>query len=163
MASFCRSALMAGSRSIARSRALSQTSLNSLNPAAMASPFASATRTIPCATRFVSVLGCMESMMPLHSAIASARLTSNIAVLHHRCDKACWLCEGSSTEAEHEPNLTKQPCPDSAKLYCTAPLPCVPMAYKLLFVKRFSLSNLFLLELDILIVMVRDVMPGLKN
>ncbi|KAM1452866.1 hypothetical protein ACFXTO_002547 [Malus domestica] len=84
---------MAGSRSIARSRALSQTSLNSLNPAAMASPFASATRTIPCATRFVSVLGCMESMMPLHSAIASARLTSNIAVLHHRCDKARWLCE----------------------------------------------------------------------
>lgn len=52
MASFCRSALMAGSRSIARSRTLSQSSLNSLNPAAMSSPFASATRTIPCATRY---------------------------------------------------------------------------------------------------------------
>nr|XP_028957728.1 uncharacterized protein LOC103432742 isoform X2 [Malus domestica] len=43
MASFYRSALMA--------RALTLTSLNSLNPAAMASPFASATRTVPCATR----------------------------------------------------------------------------------------------------------------
>ncbi|BFG41529.1 hypothetical protein CerSpe_278050 [Prunus speciosa] len=87
MASLCRSALMAGSRSIARSRTLSQSSLNSLNPAAMSSPFASATRTIPCATRFVSLLGSMESMMPLHSAIASARLKSNIAV-----DSTCWSC-----------------------------------------------------------------------
>ncbi|BBH09401.1 hypothetical protein Prudu_021886, partial [Prunus dulcis] len=36
---------------------------------------------------FVSVLGSMESMMPLHSAIASARLKSNIAV-----DSTCWSC-----------------------------------------------------------------------
>ncbi|BFG41531.1 hypothetical protein CerSpe_278020 [Prunus speciosa] len=37
--------------------------------------------------RFVSLLGSMESMMPLHSAIASARLKSNIAV-----DSTCWSC-----------------------------------------------------------------------
>ncbi|CAN6544088.1 unnamed protein product [Malus baccata var. baccata] len=45
---------------------------------------------------------------------------------------------GFSTEAEHEPNSTKQPSPCSTKLYCTALLPpCVPMAYKLLFIIRF--------------------------
>ncbi|PRQ57554.1 hypothetical protein RchiOBHm_Chr1g0349571 [Rosa chinensis] len=37
--------------------------------------------------RFVSVLGSLESMMPLHSAIASARLKSNIAF-----DSTCWSC-----------------------------------------------------------------------
>ncbi|KAK9942476.1 hypothetical protein M0R45_008140 [Rubus argutus] len=88
MASFCRSALMAGSRSIsARSRTLSQSSLNALNPKATSSPFASSAKAIPSATRFVSVLGSLESMMPLHSAIASARLKSNIAF-----DSTCWSC-----------------------------------------------------------------------
>ncbi|KAL1833778.1 hypothetical protein ACET3Z_003429 [Daucus carota] len=37
--------------------------------------------------RFASVLASVESLMPLHSAIASARLTSKIA-LH----SSCWSC-----------------------------------------------------------------------
>ena len=43
--------------------------------------------------RVVSVLGSVESMMPLHSAIASARLKSNIAI-----DSSCWswLSQGTS-------------------------------------------------------------------
>ncbi|XP_012070015.1 protein NONRESPONDING TO OXYLIPINS 2, mitochondrial isoform X3 [Jatropha curcas] len=84
MASFCRSALMAGSRSIAaRSRTLTQKTLNSNS---FSSPFSSqSTRAIPNASRVVSVLGSVESLMPLHSAIASARLKSSIAV-----DSSCW-------------------------------------------------------------------------
>lgn len=35
--------------------------------------------------RFISVLGGLETMMPLHSALASARLKSSIAV-----DSSCW-------------------------------------------------------------------------
>lgn len=35
--------------------------------------------------RFASVLGSLGTMLPLHSAIAAARLKSNIAV-----DTACW-------------------------------------------------------------------------
>ncbi|GFY95111.1 hypothetical protein Acr_10g0004960 [Actinidia rufa] len=65
MASACRSAVMAGAR-----------------------------RTIPCAaSRIASVLGSVDSMMPLHSAIASARLKSNIAI-----DSTCWswLSQGIS-------------------------------------------------------------------
>ncbi|XP_004289683.1 PREDICTED: uncharacterized protein LOC101301730 isoform X4 [Fragaria vesca subsp. vesca] len=88
MASLCRSALMAGSRSISsRSRTLTQSSLNALNPKPMSSPFASSTKPMSSATRFVSVLGSLESMMPLHSAVASARLKSNIAF-----DSTCWSC-----------------------------------------------------------------------
>lgn len=43
--------------------------------------------------RIVGALGMVESMMPLHSAIASARLKSSLAV-----DSACWswLSQGTS-------------------------------------------------------------------
>ncbi|PON57876.1 envelope glycoprotein [Parasponia andersonii] len=85
MASFCRSAVMAGSRSFAaRSKILSPKSLNSTP---IASPFSSTSETIPRASRIISALGSVESLMPLHSAIASARLKSNIAV-----DTTCWSC-----------------------------------------------------------------------
>ncbi|KAB1207277.1 hypothetical protein CJ030_MR7G011598 [Morella rubra] len=84
MASFCRSALSAGSRSLAaRSKTLMQ---NSLGPkAATLHEFSSLTRAIPRSSRIVSALGSIESMLPLHSAIASARLKSSIAV-----DSSCW-------------------------------------------------------------------------
>ncbi|KAH1099033.1 hypothetical protein J1N35_015954 [Gossypium stocksii] len=79
MTSFCRSALMAASRSLS-SRPKSLT-LRTLTPKPISSPFSSpSTRTLPCASRIVSALGGVESMMPLHSAIASARLQSSIAV-----------------------------------------------------------------------------------
>ncbi|KAL4363411.1 hypothetical protein GQ457_04G002150 [Hibiscus cannabinus] len=86
MASFCRSAIMAGSRSISvRSKSFA---LINLTPKAITSPFSSpSTRALPCASRILSVLGGVESMMPLHSAIASARLQSSIAV-----DSSCWSC-----------------------------------------------------------------------
>ncbi|XP_059433872.1 protein NUCLEAR FUSION DEFECTIVE 6, mitochondrial isoform X2 [Corylus avellana] len=84
MASLCRSAITAGSRSIAaRSKTITQISLS---PKPIAPPaFSPTTRAIPRASRIASVLGSVESMMPLHSAIASARLKSSIAV-----DSSCW-------------------------------------------------------------------------
>ncbi|XP_039035240.1 uncharacterized protein LOC120171629 isoform X2 [Hibiscus syriacus] len=84
MASFCRSVIMAGSRSLSvRSKALS---LKNLTPKSISIPFSSpSTRALPCASRILSVLGGVESMIPLHSAIASARLQSSIAV-----DSSCW-------------------------------------------------------------------------
>ncbi|KAA3482354.1 protein NUCLEAR FUSION DEFECTIVE 6, chloroplastic/mitochondrial isoform X1 [Gossypium australe] len=91
MTSFCRSALMAASRSLS-SRPKSLT-LRTLTPKTISSPFSSpSTRTLPCASRIVSALGGVESMMPLHSAIASARLQSSIAV-----DSSfwSWLSQGS--------------------------------------------------------------------
>ncbi|XP_018811785.1 protein NONRESPONDING TO OXYLIPINS 2, mitochondrial-like [Juglans regia] len=86
MASFSRSVLTAGSRSLA---ARSKTpNLKSLCPKPIPSPaVSSSTRAIPRASRIVSVLGSIESMMPLHSAIACARLKSSIAV-----DSSCWSC-----------------------------------------------------------------------
>ncbi|KAJ9152695.1 hypothetical protein P3X46_026231 [Hevea brasiliensis] len=93
MASFCRSAIMAGSRSMAaRSRTLSQKTLNAKS---VSSPLSSPSRRhIPSASRFVSVFGSLESLMPLHSAIANARLKSSIAV-----DSSCWswLSQGLAT------------------------------------------------------------------
>ncbi|MBA0855045.1 hypothetical protein Goshw_008422 [Gossypium schwendimanii] len=92
MTSFCRSALMAASRSLS-SRPKSLT-LRTLTPKPISSPFSSpSTRTLPCASRIVSALGGVESMMPLHSAIASARLQSSIAV-----DSSfwSWLSQGSA-------------------------------------------------------------------
>ncbi|GMJ12765.1 hypothetical protein like AT4G39300 [Hibiscus trionum] len=80
MASFCRSAIMAGSRSLSvRPKALT---LKNLTPKSISSP---STRAVPCASRILSALGGVESMIPLHSAIASARLQSSIAV-----DSSCW-------------------------------------------------------------------------
>ncbi|OMO74289.1 hypothetical protein CCACVL1_16843 [Corchorus capsularis] len=93
MASFCRSAIMASSRSAAsRSRTIT---LKSLTPKPVSSPFSSpSTRSLSGASRILSVLGGVESMMPLHSAIASARLRSSIAV-----DSSCWswLSQGSGS------------------------------------------------------------------
>ncbi|XP_041013189.1 protein NONRESPONDING TO OXYLIPINS 2, mitochondrial isoform X2 [Juglans microcarpa x Juglans regia] len=86
MATFCRSALAPGSRSlVARSKTLTQ---KSISPKAIPSPaVSSSTRAVPRASRIVSVLGGVESMMPLHSAIASARLKAILAV-----DSSCWSC-----------------------------------------------------------------------
>ncbi|KAK8626817.1 hypothetical protein V6N13_134447 [Hibiscus sabdariffa] len=93
MASFCRSAIMAGSRSLSvRPKALT---LKNLSPKSISSPSSSpSTRALPCASRILSALGGVESMMPLHSAIASARLQSSIAV-----DSSCWswLSQGLAT------------------------------------------------------------------
>ncbi|VYS65388.1 unnamed protein product [Arabidopsis thaliana] len=85
MASFCRSALMAGSRNlVSRSRTVTQKSLN-LKPTTTSSPFASMSQSIPRASRVLSALGSVETMIPLHSAVASARLRSSIAA-----DSSCW-------------------------------------------------------------------------
>uniref|UniRef100_A0A2P2J9Y6 Uncharacterized protein MANES_17G101000 n=1 Tax=Rhizophora mucronata TaxID=61149 RepID=A0A2P2J9Y6_RHIMU len=93
MASFCRSAIMIGSRSLAaRSKALAQ---RTLNQKAMSSPFSSPSmRVIPNASRVVSVLGSVDSLMPFYSATANARLKSSIAV-----DSSCWswLSQGLAT------------------------------------------------------------------
>ncbi|KAL7614274.1 hypothetical protein Lser_V15G06824 [Lactuca serriola] len=84
IASASRLALMSGMRTIA-----SQTTIISRTLAPKhvpISPFSSSTRTLPrAASRIVGALGKVESMMPLHSAIASARLKSSLAV-----DSACW-------------------------------------------------------------------------
>ncbi|VVB09704.1 unnamed protein product [Arabis nemorensis] len=85
MASFCRSALMAGSRNlVSRSRTVTQKSLN-LKPTTTSSPFPSVSQSIPRASRVLSALASVESMIPLHSAVASARLRSNIAA-----GSSCW-------------------------------------------------------------------------
>ncbi|XP_050264471.1 protein NONRESPONDING TO OXYLIPINS 2, mitochondrial isoform X2 [Quercus robur] len=96
---FCRSALKVGSTSRSSlascSKTLNPKSLipKSNIPSTPASAFSSSSTTIPRASRVVSVLGSVESMMPLHSAIASARLKSNIAI-----DSSCWswLSQGTS-------------------------------------------------------------------
>ncbi|KAJ7967326.1 protein NUCLEAR FUSION DEFECTIVE 6, chloroplastic/mitochondrial-like [Quillaja saponaria] len=80
----CRSAVMASSRSLAtRSSTLTQRTLNQTSLPSMFS--SSSSKAISRASRILSVLGSVESMMPLHSAIASTRLTSNIAV-----NSSCW-------------------------------------------------------------------------
>ncbi|KAL1324156.1 hypothetical protein HN51_034327 [Arachis hypogaea] len=76
----CKSAVRVASRTLAnRSRSFAQ---RSSTPFMVSSP--SSTH-IPRASRVLSVIGSLESLMPLHSAIANARLTSNIAV-----DSSCW-------------------------------------------------------------------------
>ncbi|KAL1190285.1 hypothetical protein V5N11_016671 [Cardamine amara subsp. amara] len=86
MASFCRSALMAGSRNlVSRSKSVTQKSLNLKPPTTTSSPFASPSQSIPRASRVLSALGSVETMIPLHSAVASARLRSSIAA-----DSSCW-------------------------------------------------------------------------
>ncbi|KAG2244540.1 hypothetical protein Bca52824_093627 [Brassica carinata] len=97
MASLCRSALMSGSRNlVSRSRTVTQKYLN-LKPTTTttSAPFASVSQqSIPRASRVLSALGSVETMIPLHSAVASARLRSNIAA-----DSSCWsmLSEGFAT------------------------------------------------------------------
>ncbi|XP_054786463.1 protein NONRESPONDING TO OXYLIPINS 2, mitochondrial isoform X1 [Prosopis cineraria] len=82
--SLCRSASRFTSRSIvSRSKILSEKFLSPVSqPSLLSSPSSSA---IPRASRILSVMGSVESMMPLHSAIANARLVSSIAV-----DSSCW-------------------------------------------------------------------------
>ncbi|KAI4295526.1 hypothetical protein L6164_035566 [Bauhinia variegata] len=72
------------SRSLAnQSKSLTQKSQSNYSlPSGFSSP---SSRAIPRASRILSVLGRVESMMPLHSAIAAARLTSSIAA-----DSSCW-------------------------------------------------------------------------
>ncbi|KAF9606250.1 hypothetical protein IFM89_024071 [Coptis chinensis] len=83
--SLCRSttAALACARSVSRTLAKKPTT-----PKSIPSLFPSPKRTTPfCASRIVVALGCVESLMPLHSVIASARLKSSIAL-----DSTCWSC-----------------------------------------------------------------------
>ncbi|RDY12980.1 hypothetical protein CR513_02159 [Mucuna pruriens] len=78
----CKSAVRVASRSFTnRSRSFVQ---SSTTPFAFSSSSSSSTR-IPRASRVLSVVISVDSLMPLHSAIANARLTSNIAF-----DSTCW-------------------------------------------------------------------------
>ncbi|THU58605.1 hypothetical protein C4D60_Mb03t16130 [Musa balbisiana] len=82
----CRSAAMVAARSIAvRSKNL----LPKPAPSRRAAPIHDSSRSIAPA------LGSVESLLPLHSAIASARLKSFIAV-----DSSCWswLSQGNNHE-----------------------------------------------------------------
>ncbi|XP_026431999.1 uncharacterized protein LOC113329246 isoform X2 [Papaver somniferum] len=80
MASFCRSAARSGMRSMAASRN------QNLNSKPFSSPFPlPTTSSLPRTSRFAVALASVESMMPLHSAIANSRLKSSIAV-----DSSCW-------------------------------------------------------------------------
>ncbi|PKU87149.1 uncharacterized protein LOC110092415 [Dendrobium catenatum] len=73
MASICRSAVMAAARSVPiRSKAVFPKTSPSRRTAIFCRPL-------------VPALGGVYSLIPLHSAIASARLISNIAV-----DTSCW-------------------------------------------------------------------------
>ncbi|KAA8536106.1 hypothetical protein F0562_028584 [Nyssa sinensis] len=81
MASICRSTVMAGARSASKTLIA-----KAMAPKPMHCSFSSSTRAVPRASsRIASVLGSVGSMMPLHSAIASARLKSSIAM-----DSTCW-------------------------------------------------------------------------
>ncbi|KAF5175633.1 envelope glycoprotein [Thalictrum thalictroides] len=72
-------------RSAARSASKTLVS-KTLPPKSMPSFFASpTTKKSPSVFRMAMALGCVESLMPLHSAIASARLKSIIAA-----DSSCW-------------------------------------------------------------------------
>ncbi|XP_057434054.1 protein NONRESPONDING TO OXYLIPINS 2, mitochondrial-like [Lotus japonicus] len=77
---FCNSALRVASRSLTnRFRTFVQ---KSLIPSLFSSPSSAG---ITHASRILSEMGSVESTMPLHSAIANARLTSNMA-----CYSTCW-------------------------------------------------------------------------
>ncbi|CAN0866746.1 hypothetical protein LINGRAHAP2_LOCUS9360 [Linum grandiflorum] len=82
MASLCRSAVMAGSRSLAgRSRTVTQKSIFSSSPFTSPSPTPAFRR----ASRVVSTIGSVDSLIPFHSATANSRLISSIAA-----DSSCW-------------------------------------------------------------------------
>ncbi|KAK6916574.1 hypothetical protein RJ641_019435 [Dillenia turbinata] len=89
MASFCRSAVMGCARSVAaRAQTVAPKTYSSrpISSSAFVSSSSSSTRTsLDKASKVVSVLGCMESLMPYHTAVANARLKSIIAV-----DSSCW-------------------------------------------------------------------------
>ncbi|KAF6166654.1 hypothetical protein GIB67_005516 [Kingdonia uniflora] len=88
MGSHCRSAAMASVRSLIVFRSqsvISKTLTPTPTPKSMPSMFPLPTRTSPCISRIAKALGGAESLMPLHSAIASARLISIIAA-----DSSCW-------------------------------------------------------------------------
>ncbi|GAU45380.1 hypothetical protein TSUD_90000 [Trifolium subterraneum] len=74
--SFCKSAVRVATNSFAnRSRTFAQKQSIPLLFSSQA----------PRVSRILSVVGSVESLMPLHSAIADARLTSNIA-----SNSTCW-------------------------------------------------------------------------
>ncbi|CAJ2679258.1 protein NONRESPONDING TO OXYLIPINS 2, mitochondrial isoform X2 [Trifolium pratense] len=76
--SFCKSAVRVASSSFAnRSRTFAQKQSIPLLFSSQAAP--------PRVSRILSVVGSVESLMPLHTAIADARLTSNIA-----SNSTCW-------------------------------------------------------------------------
>ncbi|KAL3621239.1 hypothetical protein CASFOL_036151 [Castilleja foliolosa] len=82
MASACRFAAMITRRSpCTRPNAIIKTLFPKPIPA---TAFSSSTNPV-AALRFASVLGSLETMLPLHSKIAAARLRSNIAA-----DTTCW-------------------------------------------------------------------------
>ncbi|XP_047324013.1 protein NONRESPONDING TO OXYLIPINS 2, mitochondrial isoform X1 [Impatiens glandulifera] len=92
--SACRSALMAASRSLAPRLRPLLSKTQSPKSATSALPSSSNNKSFAfSASRIVSALGIAESMMPLHSAVASARLRSNIGA-----DSSCWslLSQGVS-------------------------------------------------------------------
>ncbi|GAB4837912.1 hypothetical protein Ancab_027438 [Ancistrocladus abbreviatus] len=87
MAAVCRSAMVSGARSmVSRCKILPLPKSPSSNPLSSPSPLcSSSTRALSYASRLASMLGTVESQKPLHTAIASARLKSIIAV-----DSTCW-------------------------------------------------------------------------
>ncbi|KAK9113120.1 hypothetical protein Scep_020639 [Stephania cephalantha] len=92
MASICRSAATAGSRSAIAVRSKTLIS-RSQSPKSMPSLFSSPSRTAPRASILAMALGSVESLMPLHSAIASARLKSILAD-----SSRCWSCLSQAKE-----------------------------------------------------------------
>ncbi|XXG45621.1 hypothetical protein AAC387_Pa02g0660 [Persea americana] len=78
MACICRSAV---ARSIVqRSKTLVSESLPS-KPVPVSISHSTTRRSVaPCISRISLALGCMESLMPLHSAVASSRLKSILGV-----------------------------------------------------------------------------------
>uniref|UniRef100_A0A803LP57 Protein NUCLEAR FUSION DEFECTIVE 6, chloroplastic/mitochondrial-like n=1 Tax=Chenopodium quinoa TaxID=63459 RepID=A0A803LP57_CHEQI len=78
-----RSAMASGARLMA---VRSKPSSFSLTPKQLLAS-SSSNRPISSASRLASMLGMVESQKPLHSAIASARLTSILAL-----DSSCWSC-----------------------------------------------------------------------
>ncbi|KAH0464154.1 hypothetical protein IEQ34_006940 [Dendrobium chrysotoxum] len=83
MASMCRSAALAAVRA---SSLRSQILLPKSSPSRLASP-------VFCRS-LASALGTVDSLRPLHNAVASARLISNIAV-----DSSCWSWPSQGTVA----------------------------------------------------------------
>ncbi|XP_028556832.1 uncharacterized protein LOC110112507 isoform X1 [Dendrobium catenatum] len=81
MASMCRSAALAAVRA---SSLRSQILLPKASPSRLASPL--------FGRSLASALGTVDSLWPLHNAVASARLISNIAV-----DSSCWSWPSQGT------------------------------------------------------------------